>query len=100
MKSLLCFPILLQVFLLCMLLGRTLCAYADAGPQRGGNDDLHPTPPTNPRMDYSDVIAHLRLDLPKQLAAVGVPGAAIALVDDQQVVWAGGFGFADNERKT
>ena len=47
------------------------------------------------RTDYSQVIAKLQRDLPGLLEKNGVPGAAVALVDDQAVVWACGFGFTD-----
>jgi CubicO group peptidase (beta-lactamase class C family) len=45
--------------------------------------------------DYAAVITQLRREVPKLLKEHKVPGAAMALVDDQTVVWLGGFGFAD-----
>ncbi len=49
--------------------------------------------------DYAPVVARLERDVPKLLNDNGVPGAAIALVDDQAVVWAGGFGFTNRRAK-
>ncbi len=50
-------------------------------------------------VDYSDVVAQLRQDVPNLLNENKVPGVAIALIDDQNVVWAGGFGFTDGSEK-
>ena len=49
--------------------------------------------------DYASVIERLRRDMPKLLADNHVPGASVALVDDQAVIWAGGFGFTDRSGK-
>ena len=38
---------------------------------------------------------HLRQTLPTTLASKGIPGVAIALVEEGSVVWQEGFGFAD-----
>jgi CubicO group peptidase (beta-lactamase class C family) len=45
--------------------------------------------------DYTAVVEGLQHDLPRLLAENHVPGASVALVDDQVVIWAGGFGFTD-----
>ncbi len=52
------------------------------------------------RPDYTSVIESLRRDMPKLLADNHVPGASVALVDDQAVIWAEGFGFTDRSGKT
>jgi CubicO group peptidase (beta-lactamase class C family) len=61
------------------------------------------TPPAKPeqmaRGDYSYTERYLRWFIPREMRRVGVPGLSIALVDDQRVVWAQGFGYADAERK-
>jgi CubicO group peptidase (beta-lactamase class C family) len=51
------------------------------------------------RPDYTPVVDGLRRDVPKLLKDNGVPGAAVALVDERGLVWAGGFGFADRDGK-
>ena len=79
-----------------------------------GLTDLPPTPSSETRAangprpsretrpgqpDYTSVIEGLQRDLPKLLAENHVPGASVALVDDQAVIWAEGFGFTDRSRK-
>ena len=49
--------------------------------------------------DYTSVIERLRRNLPALMAGNQVPGVAVALVDDQTVVWSGGFGFTDRSGK-
>ncbi len=49
---------------------------------------------------YTPVIEWLQRDVPKLLAENHVPGASVALVDDQTVIWSGGFGFTDRSEKT
>lgn len=61
------------------------------------------TPPAKPqqqaRSDYTYTERYLRWFIPQEMQRVGVPGLSIALVDDQTVVWAQGFGYADDARK-
>lgn len=61
------------------------------------------TPPAKPeqqaRSDYTYTERYLRWFIPREMRRVGVPGLSIALVDDQKVVWAQGFGYADDARK-
>ncbi len=42
--------------------------------------------------DFAAVVAGLKRDVPTLVKDNGVPGAAIALVDNQALIWAGGFG--------
>lgn len=53
-----------------------------------------------PRGDYTFAREHIRWYTQKQLAEHKVVGAAVALVDDQEVVLAEGFGWADRESGT
>lgn len=73
-----------SIALLCSLL-LTACGSA---PQR---------PPSLTRGDYSTMREYIGALIRHQMARNDVVGAAIALVDDQQVVWAEGFGHADLE---
>jgi CubicO group peptidase (beta-lactamase class C family) len=43
--------------------------------------------------------AHLRWYILRGMRKAGVPALSIALVDDQQLVWAEGFGYADREHR-
>ena len=43
--------------------------------------------------------SHLRWYILRGMRKAGVPALSIALVDDQQLVWAEGFGYADRERR-
>ncbi len=60
----------------------------------GPSRETHPGQP-----DYTSVIEGLQRDLPKLMAENHVLGASVALVDDQAVIWAEGFGFTDRSRK-
>ncbi|MCP3748663.1 serine hydrolase [Pseudomonas sp. SBB6] len=45
--------------------------------------------------DYRAVIEHLRQSIPEQMQKNHVPGLSLALIDGQELVWAEGFGLAD-----
>jgi CubicO group peptidase (beta-lactamase class C family) len=51
------------------------------------------------RPDYTSLVARLQRDVPNLLKDNRVPGVAIALIDDQECVWAEGFGFASRAAK-
>ncbi|MES2948128.1 MAG: serine hydrolase domain-containing protein [Pseudomonadota bacterium] len=60
-----------------------------------------PTRPTTvTRGDYQQAKAYISELIQHEMSKHGVPGLSIALVDDQRIVWAQGFGFADVEKKT
>jgi len=48
-----------------------------------------------PRPDYAAVARALQPFIQHELAEKQLPAISIALVDDQQIVWAQGFGYAD-----
>ncbi len=52
-----------------------------------------------PRQDYASVASALKPFIESQMALAGIPGLSIAIVDDQQIVWAQGFGMADPKQK-
>lgn len=45
--------------------------------------------------DYSPVVDYLEKYIPTRMRKHGFTGLSVALVDDQEVVWSEGFGFAD-----
>jgi CubicO group peptidase (beta-lactamase class C family) len=49
---------------------------------------------------YTQVAAALQKLIEHEIREKQLPGFSIALVDDQQIVWAQGFGFADPDNKT
>jgi CubicO group peptidase (beta-lactamase class C family) len=51
-----------------------------------------------PRKDYARIAAVLEKFIQREMKDKGLPSLSIALVDDQQVVWARGFGFADPDK--
>jgi len=51
------------------------------------------------RKDYSEVVGALRPFIQQQMAEKGLPALSIAIIDDQQIVWAQGFGMADPQKK-
>ncbi|WP_025128198.1 serine hydrolase [Pseudomonas sp. PH1b] len=57
-----------------------------------------PAPPPIAPGDYASIIGYLKQYIPQQMAEHQVPGLSIALVDGQQLIWARGFGFADQAR--
>jgi len=52
-----------------------------------------------PRQDYAAVARTLAPFIEHQLAGKQLPAISIALIDDQQIVWAQGFGLADPDKK-
>ena len=48
---------------------------------------------------YVDVARRLEGWIAAEVAAKGLPALSIALVDDQRIVWARGFGFADPKKR-
>jgi CubicO group peptidase (beta-lactamase class C family) len=53
----------------------------------------------SPEANYEKVKAEIRALIQGGLLQTQVPGLSIALVDDQQVVWSEGFGFADRNAR-
>ena len=50
--------------------------------------------------DLQLIIEKYRALIQKEMADQKIPGLTITLVDDQQVLWAEGFGYTDTNRKT
>ncbi|GMR20914.1 MAG: serine hydrolase domain-containing protein [Gammaproteobacteria bacterium] len=61
----------------------TACSQAPIRPESGRQGD------------YAYTRSYLEWFIPRQMAKHDVPGVSIALVDDQNVIWAKGFGYAD-----
>lgn len=55
-----------------------------------------PAPKT---VTYEDAIAELKTLIKAEMEKHGITGISIALVDDQDIVWAEGFGYADKDKK-
>ena len=53
-----------------------------------------------PRAPYAEAAAQLQRLAEYEVSEKQLPGLSIALVDDQKIVWARGFGFADPQKKT
>ena len=51
------------------------------------------------RRDYAKVAEALKPFIESQMSLTGIPALSIAIVDDQQIVWAQGFGMADPKEK-
>jgi CubicO group peptidase (beta-lactamase class C family)/D-alanyl-D-alanine dipeptidase len=54
---------------------------------------------TAPRENYAPAVEMLERFITHEMGDKDLPALSIALVDDQQVVWAKGFGFADPKSK-
>jgi CubicO group peptidase (beta-lactamase class C family)/D-alanyl-D-alanine dipeptidase len=48
-----------------------------------------------PRSDYAEVVAAVDAFIQHEMDAKNLPALSIALVDDQEIVWAQGYGYAD-----
>lgn len=64
----------------------------------------YPRPPSRPAVfpnnDWTHLQEYLRWHIRRGLNKTGTPALSIALVDDRQIIWAEGFGYADRERRT
>jgi CubicO group peptidase (beta-lactamase class C family) len=58
-----------------------------------------PRPEAIGRGDYDAVRKYGSALIREEMDRTGIAGMSIALVDDQKIVWAEGFGFADREQK-
>ena len=62
-----------------------------------------PRPPRRPELhtpgDWEYLKTHLRWYILRGMRTAGVPAVSIALVENQQLVWAEGFGYADRKRR-
>ena len=56
-------------------------------------DDGGPNVPA--RKDYASIVETLKPFIQREMAEKGLPGLSIAIIDDQRIVWAQGFGMAD-----
>jgi serine beta-lactamase-like protein LACTB len=59
---------------------------------------IHAQPTTPPTDQYATVARALEGLIQHEMADKGLPAVSIALVDDQAIVWAAGFGYADARR--
>jgi serine beta-lactamase-like protein LACTB len=56
-------------------------------------------PTVAPASQYAAAVAELQKLIEEETADKKLPAVSIALIDDQRVVWARGFGFQDRDRK-
>jgi CubicO group peptidase (beta-lactamase class C family) len=70
----------------CFLLAPGRLAVAGAGER-----------PANP--DYSAIISEFRASIPKLMRAQRIPGVALAVVDNREMLWLASFGFTDDDRR-
>jgi len=59
-----------------------------------------PARPAQTRGDWNYFRRHMRWFIQRGMRKAGIPGLSIAVVHDQDIVWAEGFGMADRERRT
>ena len=72
---------------------------ASAGFTLGGCASTPPAPKESAQGDFHYLQEYLSWYIPKQMKRYNVPGLSIAVVDNQRLVWAQGFGYADRERR-
>src|SRR6202162_6629800 len=56
-------------------------------------DESSPNIPA--RKDYAAIVQTLKPFVEREMSEKEIPGLSIAIIDDQQIVWAEGFGMAD-----
>ncbi|MPZ19419.1 MAG: serine hydrolase [Luteitalea sp.] len=59
-----------------------------------------PVPQAESAARYAAAIARIERLITHEMQDKGLPAVSIALVDDQDIVWAKGFGYSDPDRKT
>lgn len=52
------------------------------------------------RKDYAAIVDTLRPFIEREMSEKGLPALSIAIVDDQEIVWAQGFGTADPKQES
>ncbi len=57
-------------------------------------------PVVEPRDPYTEIARRLEPWITAELQQKGIPALSIALVDNDRIVWARGFGFADPQKRT
>ncbi len=81
-----------------------LCLFADypAVPQSSASVLAQPEHQANiaPRTNYAAAVEVLERFIRHEMADKDLPALSIALVDDQEIVWSKGFGFANPKDKT
>lgn len=79
------------------MLRRLLLLVASTFVLLGGCATPAPVSEGNPRGSYQHTENYLSWLVDREMAENGITGLSIALVDDQQVIWQKGFGYADLE---
>lgn len=83
-----------------LLLLPFLFAATAGGPVLAGTPGPHPAAfSRRASEDYRAVIASFRESIPKRMEEKKVPGLAVAVVTDREVLWQEGFGFTDDDRR-
>ncbi len=59
----------------------------------------HPAHQADAPAKYAPVVTRLEQMIDHEMKDKALPALSIALVDDQQIIWAKGFGFADPDKK-
>jgi CubicO group peptidase (beta-lactamase class C family)/D-alanyl-D-alanine dipeptidase len=73
-------------------IGALLCAFLSVPAARAAD--------TPPAKDYEEAVKRLDAFIQNEVKNKDLPALSVALVDDQTVVWARGYGFADPKAKT
>ncbi len=92
LKAVTCYAALVIVVVLWLVCPAALEAGAFEG-VNGGSEP--PDPPLRLTDPITTVIADLERDIPARMQDAGVPGLAVALIRDNQIVWTEGFGVAN-----
>jgi len=90
-------------YLLFILLGLTACGGRTTPPtveqkQTAAPTQNAPEPPLRLSEPADTIIGDLKHYIPKRMRDEGIPGLAISLIHDGEVVWTEGFGVANTNR--
>jgi CubicO group peptidase (beta-lactamase class C family)/D-alanyl-D-alanine dipeptidase len=85
-----------------LLVGSLLLFASSRGlvPQQPAQNPAPPAGNVPPDTEWSPVVALLRQSIQREMSDKQLPAVAIALVDDQRIVWSEGFGYQDAKHTT
>src|SRR5512135_2587780 len=59
-----------------------------------------PPPAASPADGIAAIIEKYRQEIPQRMQQEAIPGLAIAIMDDQEILWIEGFGYTDWDKRT
>jgi CubicO group peptidase (beta-lactamase class C family) len=82
-----------------LVAGLTLCLNTISATGQELQDANYGLERTYQDSPYKDLINHFQIEIPKQMNARNSVGVAVALTDENGIIWAQGFGYTDYDKK-